>query len=203
MFTGIIEAIGQIIKRLQIKGDVRLNIRTNGLDLADVKLGDSIAFNGVCLTVIEITAETVSVDVSAETLSCTSLNYLAEGDHINLEKALLPSARLGGHLVSGHVDGLARIVDMGEDARSVWYRLEVPQELAKFIAAKGSVCVDGVSLTVNTVKGREFTVNIIPHTMHKTIFQYYQVGQQVNIEVDLIARYLNRFATYEQEVNRG
>lgn len=197
MFTGIIEAIGKIIKRLQIKGDVRLTIRTNDLDLVDVKLGDSIAFNGVCLTVVEMTADTVSVDVSVETLSCTSLKHLAEGDHVNLEKALLASSRLGGHLVSGHVDGLAEIMEMGSDARSVWYRFQVPQQLAKFIAAKGSVCVDGVSLTVNEVHGQQFTVNIIPHTMAKTIFQYYRVGQQVNIEVDLIARYLDRLANPE------
>ncbi len=193
MFTGIIQAIGKIMQRLDIQGDVRLVIRTNGLDLVDVKLGDSIAFNGVCLTVVDKTEVALTVDVSAETMRCTSLAYLEEGAAVNLEKALLPTTRLGGHLVSGHVDGLAEIVAMGEAARSVWYRFRVPQALAKFIAAKGSICVDGVSLTVNQVEGCEFEVNIIPHTLDHTIFQYYQVGQKVNIEVDLVARYLARF----------
>jgi riboflavin synthase len=192
MFTGIIQAVGKLVASENRNGDKRLRINTADLDLSDVILGDSIATNGVCLTVIELPGDGFWADVSVETLDYTTLGSLKNGSHVNLEKALRASDRLGGHIVSGHVDGVGEIVSIHADARSIRYRLRAPAELAKYIAHKGSVCVDGVSLTVNTVEGAEFELNIVPHTQQKTLFGEYKNGTRVNLEVDVIARYLER-----------
>ena len=192
MFTGIIEAIGTIQNISPQAGDMRLTINTAKLDLTDVQLGDSIAVNGVCLTAIELTQNSFSADVSRETLSLTSLANLTANSPINLEKALTLATRLGGHLVSGHVDGLGQITERKADARSIRFHIKAPDELAKYIAHKGSITVDGTSLTVNAVNGAIFELNIVPHTLQQTIMNFYQVGQSVNLEVDLLARYLER-----------
>ena len=192
MFTGIIQAMGKIDASDNIGGDVRLRIRCPGFDLHDSKIGDSIAVNGVCLTAVELLDDAFVADVSIETLNKTSLAQLKLGSPINLEKALTLNTALGGHLVSGHVDGVARLLEMENDARSVRYRFEVDEHLQHYIAAKGSVTLDGTSLTVNHVDANCFDVNIVPHTQQNTLFQYYQPGCSVNIEVDIIARYLER-----------
>jgi riboflavin synthase len=192
MFTGIIESIGKIAKMEQRGGDVRLHIATGKLDLSDVALGDSIAVNGVCLTAVVLPGDGFVADVSNETLSLTSLGQLSTGSPVNLEKALTMSTRLGGHLVSGHVDGLGEVVAKSEDARSIRFTVKAPDELAKYIAHKGSITVDGTSLTVNAVSGAEFELNIVPHTAQETIMSEYKVGRTVNLEVDLVARYLER-----------
>lgn len=192
MFTGIIQALGSIDSIESRGGDVRLSIRTGRLDLADVALGDSIASNGVCLTVIELTGDGFKADVSRETLDLTTLHSLQPGSPVNLEKALTLNTRLGGHLVSGHVDGVGQVVARRGDARSIRFIIETPEHLAKYISPKGSICVDGASLTVNGVNGNRFDLNIVPHTLEKTIMEDYQQGDEVNLEVDLIARYLER-----------
>ena len=192
MFTGIIEAIGSVQDKLLVGGDLKLTLNTGSLDMADVQLGDSIATNGVCLTVIDYGADYFVADVSQETLHHSRLTELSLGEPVNLEKALLPTTRLGGHLVSGHVDGLAELVSLDSDARSVRLRLKAPAELAKYIAHKGSITIDGVSLTVNKVDGSEFELNVVPHTAANTIIRYYRAGQKVHLEVDMIARYLER-----------
>lgn len=192
MFTGIIEATGNIAAVASQGSDVRLTIASQMLDFSDIKPGDSIAVNGVCLTVVELQADRFAVDVSAETLACTTVAGLAIGDRVNLEKALLPTTRLGGHLVSGHVDGVARVVDQRQAGQSRILRFTVAAELQHYIAQKGSIAVDGVSLTINQVTGHEFEVNIIPHTLAHTTIADYQVGNAVNIEVDMMARYLER-----------
>jgi riboflavin synthase len=192
MFTGIIQSVGTLGATEDRGGDSRLTLRTGKLDLGDVQLGDSIAVNGVCLTAVALPGDGFVADVSRETLSKTSLGALGIGDPVNLEKALTPTTRLGGHLVSGHVDGLGEVTAVEQEARSWRYHVRVPDELARYIAPKGSVCIDGVSLTVNTVDGAVFTVNIVPHTQQETIIHGYRVGTRVNIEVDIIARYLER-----------
>lgn len=192
MFTGIIEAVGRI-GAVEPKGaDARLRVDSGGLDLSGTSLGDSIAVNGVCLTVTSMDGGGFWVDVSGETLSLTTLGDLAPGSKVNLEQALTPTSRLGGHLVSGHVDGIARVVSRHPDGRSVRFTVSVPDALARYIAAKGSVCLDGVSLTVNRVGGREFDVNIIPHTLEETTLSGFRPGTRVNVEVDLLSRYLER-----------
>lgn len=203
MFTGIIESLGRIESIEEIGGDARFWINTGKLDMADVKLGDSIAMNGVCLTAIELRDDAYCADVSGETLSKTSLKILQAGSEVNLEKALTPSTRLGGHLVSGHVDGLGKVMDRFEDARSVRFVIEAPVELAKYIAMKGSITLDGVSLTVNKVDGAQFELNIVPHTLKETIMHAYQPGDEVNLEVDLIARYLERLLLGETAAESG
>jgi len=192
MFTGIIQAIGTIARVEPRSGDTRLVIDATGLDMADVAIGDSICVSGVCLTAVAIDASTFAADVSIETLSCTTLGMLKSGDCVNLEKSLRLADRLGGHLVSGHVDGVGRVVAVEPDARSQRWVFEVPSALSRYIAAKGSVCIDGVSLTVNEVAANRFGVNLIPHTIGATTFQDKRVGDAVNIEVDLIARYVER-----------
>ena len=192
MFTGIIQAVGEIAAMEPIGGDLRLHVRTGKLPLADVALGDSIATNGVCLTVTELPGDGYWADVSVETLDFTTLGGLSVGAAVNLEKALTPDSRLGGHIVSGHVDGVGEIVSFAEDARSWRFVLRAPDNLARYIAHKGSICVDGTSLTVNAVNGAEFDLNIIPQTMAETVFGGYRVGSKVNLEVDVIARYLER-----------
>ncbi len=192
MFTGIVLAKGSILSTERRGGDVRMRIGTGDLDMHDVTVGDSICVSGVCLTAIDPDNDSFYADVSNETLSRTTLGALRDGDFVNLEKSLRLSDRLGGHLVSGHVDGLGRVVSIEPDARSQRWRFEIPRELSKYIAAKGSVCIDGVSLTVNDVDASTFGVNLIPHTVAVTTFADKRVGDAVNIEVDLIARYVER-----------
>ena len=192
MFTGIIEAIGTIRALSPKGGDVRVYVETGKLDLADVKLGDSIAVNGVCLTAVELPGDGFWADVSLETLARTAFIDLKTGSKVNLEKALTPSSRLGGHLVSGHVDGVGEILKREDNARAIQFTVRAPRELAKYIALKGSITVDGTSLTVNAVNGAEFELTIVPHTLVETIMADYRPGRQVNLEVDLLARYLER-----------
>ncbi len=192
MFTGIIQAIGTMVAIEPRGGDMALRIRSGDLDMQDVAIGDSIATNGVCLTVIELPGDGYIADVSRETLDYTTLGDLKPGDPVNLEKALTLNTRLGGHLVSGHVDGVGRILERQEDARSVRFRIDAPKELSRYIAHKGSICVDGVSLTVNAVRGSQFELNIVPHTIKETTIDSYRTGFRVNLEVDQIARYLER-----------
>jgi len=194
MFTGIIQAIGHIASREARGGDARLVIDAGALDLADVALGDSIAVAGVCLTVIAHEGARWSADVSAETLRLTTLGTLAVGDAVNLEKALRLADRLGGHLVSGHVDGVGRIVRVDDDGGSQRWVFRVPVTLARYIAVKGSICVDGTSLTVNAVEADTFGVTLIPHTLAMTTFAARRAGDAVNIEVDVMARYAERLA---------
>ncbi len=195
MFTGIIQAVGQIRKIEPRDGDWKVTVATSELDLSDVALGDSIATSGVCLTAVALGDDYFVADVSAETLAVTSFKQKKVGDAVNLEKALRLADRLGGHLVSGHVDGVGVVKAITTEARSVRYRIEAPLELARYIAAKGSITVEGISLTVNRIDGRVFDVNIVPHTQQKTTVQYWQVGTPVNLEVDMIARYLERLLT--------
>ena len=192
MFTGIIAAVGQLKSLESRGGDIRLHIDPAKLDLTDVKLGNSIAVNGVCLTVVEMASRSLQFDVSQETLQRTSLGQLKKGSEANLEKALAVGDRLGGHMVSGHVDGLGEVISKTASARSWQYKIKVPTELERYIAEKGSITIDGVSLTVNGVFDGGFDINIIPHTLEETIIKHYQTGTRVNLEVDLIARYLER-----------
>lgn len=192
MFTGIIEAKGRVARLEPKGGDLRLLIETGELPLADVQLGDSIATNGVCLTVVELTGGGYWADVSGETLAHTTVGVWRTGQPVNLEKALTPETRLGGHFVSGHVDGVGEVIERHGDARSERFTLRAPDELARYIARKGSITVDGTSLTVNAVHGAEFELNIVPHTLRWTIMDHYRPGSRVNLEVDLLARYLER-----------
>lgn len=198
MFTGIIATIGEIASTEQRGGDLRLWIRTGDLDLADVRLGDSIAVNGVCLTAVALPGDGFVADVSVETLNFTTTGQWHAGQPVNLEKALTPTTRLGGHLVSGHVDGIGEVVSRHADARSERFRLRAPVKLARYIAHKGSIAIDGTSLTVNGVDGAEFDVNIVPHTIAHTVIGDYRPGTQVNLEVDVIARYLERLLLGER-----
>jgi riboflavin synthase len=192
MFTGIISAIGNVVGLEPRGGDVRLTIETGSLSLADVSLGDSIACNGACLTAVELTGQGFIADVSVETLSLTTIGNWNAGSRINLEKAMQATDRFGGHIVSGHVDGIGEVVALEGDARSWRFRLRAPRDIAKYIAQKGSITVDGTSLTVNVIEGSEFELNIVPHTMLHTVIGDYKVGTKVNLEVDLVARYLER-----------
>lgn len=186
MFTGIIEAVGTI-KAININAQgARLVIATNSLDMSDVKLGDSIATNGICLTVVDFDQHSYSADVSNETLKRTGFAHYNVGMQVNLEKAMLASTRFGGHMVSGHVDGMSEIVSITNNGNSIEYWLSMPSDLAHYIAEKGSVTIDGTSLTVNALSDNKFRLTIVPHTVKETIFAHYQVGTKVNIEVDLI-----------------
>lgn len=192
MFTGIIEAVGSIASLQPQGADTRVAVAAAGLDMSDVVLGDSIAVNGICLTAMQLTPDGFAADVSAETLTHTAFSQLRVGSRVNLEKALTPTTRLGGHLVSGHVDGVGEVLQRQSDGRSVRIRIKAPDELARYIARKGSITVDGISLTVNEVDGAIFGLNIVPHTLAGTTLQGGVVGQKLNLEVDLIARYLER-----------
>tara|TARA_A200000159_G_scaffold154232_1_gene166894 strand:+ start:111 stop:773 length:663 start_codon:yes stop_codon:yes gene_type:complete len=192
MFTGIIEALGLVSRLERINSEWRLEINTGSLNLGDVKIGDSISVNGCCLTVVSLGVSSFSADVSNETLSCTSLSTLKSESPINLEKAMAASGRFGGHIVSGHVDGVGTLYSQKEDGQSRRLVFEAPSEISRYIAGKGSICVDGVSLTVNAVMNNQFSINVIPHTQKETIIGSYVEGQKVNLEVDLFARYLER-----------
>ncbi|HAD10595.1 MAG TPA: riboflavin synthase [Porticoccaceae bacterium] len=192
MFTGIIQAVGKVVRAERRDGDLRLTLDSGTLDMADVALGDSIACNGVCLTVVEQLERGFIADVSVETLDLTTVGLWQAGAGVNMEKSLTPSSRLGGHLVSGHVDGIGEVVERHPDARSERFTIRAPAQLARYIAHKGSITVDGTSLTVNKVSGSDFELNIVPHTLEHTIFSNYQPGTRVNLEVDVIARYLER-----------
>jgi riboflavin synthase len=199
MFTGIIQAIGEIKRVSQTDGDAKLLIGSGSLDLGDVAVGDSIAVNGVCLTAVRLEADAFEVHVSRETLSCTvGLDTLRP---VNLEKALRYSDRLGGHLVSGHVDGVGQVVRF-EAVGDCWLlAVRAPHLLSRFIAVKGSIAVDGVSLTVNEVERDTFSVNLIPHTLEVTTLRHLGIGSRVNLEIDLIARYVERMAQWNMEDN--
>ena len=197
MFTGIIEGVGRLAAREPRGGDVRFTFATGSLPwladpAADVRLGESIAVNGVCLTVVAFDAGGFQADASTETLSLTTLGGLPVGAALNLERAMRPTDRLGGHLVSGHVDGIGRVLSVHADARAQRWRFAAPAPLLKYIAKKGSICVDGVSLTVNEVDADGFEVALIPHTVAHTRFAETAVGEAVNLEIDLVARYVER-----------
>lgn len=203
MFTGIIEAVGQI-HSLQPKGDdIRLTVKVNQLDMSDVALGDSISTNGVCLTVVDFSDDYYSVDVSPETIKRSGFAGYQAGDDVNLEKAMQANARLGGHIVSGHVDGVGEIVTIKPIDRWLEVWIKAPDNLAKYLAEKGSITVDGVSLTVNDVNGATFMLTLIPHTMQETIFRNYKIGSKVNLEVDIIARYLERLMLGDNAAKSG
>lgn len=198
MFSGIIADVGIITRAEDREGGLRLSVEGEVLGMDDVQIGDSIAVNGVCLTAVKINGREFTVDVSRETLNCT-VGLEQQGNHVNLEKALRLSDRLGGHLVSGHVDGVGEVVafnDIGESWRLV---VRAPQQLAKYIAAKGSITINGVSLTVNQVAGSEFEVNLIPHTLDATTLNELKAGSTVNLEIDLIARYVERMLTADKK----
>lgn len=192
MFTGIIQSQGTLSRIEPRGGDHRLTLHTGHLPLDTVKIGDSIAVSGVCLTVVELGNESFTADVSNETLSRTTLGEMRVGAAVNLELALLPTTRLGGHLVSGHVDGVGTIISKHNEGRSVRYTVEAPNHLARYLAEKGSVTVDGISLTINGVTGARFELNIVPHTLKETTLGKSDVGRRVNLEVDILSRYLER-----------
>ena len=192
MFTGILEGVGRLAAREARGGDVRFTFATGTLPFEDVRLGESIAVNGVCLTVIAFDAGSFQADASTETLSLTTLGALAQGAALNLERAMRPSDRLGGHLVSGHVDGIGRVLSVHDDGRAQRWRFAAPAPLLMYIAKKGSICVDGVSLTVNEVDAEGFEVALIPHTVAHTRFAETAAGDAVNLEIDLVARYVER-----------
>jgi len=192
MFTGIIQGVGRLAGLEPRGGDVRLQVEVGSLAFENVELGESIAVNGVCLTVVEFDAGSFAADASNETLSLTTLGGLAPGDALNLERAMRPADRLGGHMISGHVDGVGRVAAIEPDARAQRWRFEAPAGVLRYVAKKGSICVDGVSLTVNEVDATGFGVALIPHTVENTRFADTGVGDPVNLEVDLIARYVER-----------
>jgi riboflavin synthase len=192
MFTGIVQGVGTVRAIEPRGGDVKIVIDTGAVSLADIELGGSIAVSGVCLTATQHTASSFAADVSRETLALTTLGGLAAGAKVNLEKALLAGQALGGHYVTGHVDGVGQVVSRHDDARSVRMEFVVPPELARYVARKGSICIDGVSLTVNGAAGDRFDVNLVPHTLEVTTLGGLQAGSRVNLEVDIIARYVER-----------
>lgn len=203
MFTGIIEALGKIAATEMRGGDMRLRINSGSLPMVNVKLGDSIATNGVCLTVVAIVGDGFWADVSNETLSLSTFAKIKIGQSVNLERAMLASSRFDGHIVSGHVDGVGRVLSCSRDARSIRLTIKAPANIAHYIATKGSICVDGVSLTVNKVAGSVLELNIVPHTAVETIIPHYRVDAELNLEVDVIARYLERLLQADKSVESG
>jgi len=203
MFTGIIEAVGQLKKLVNCGSDYQVEIGTNGLDLADVKLGDSIASNGICLTVVKLTPSSFFADVSSETIRLTGFANYQLGQKINLEKAVTPTTRLGGHMVSGHVDGVGTVERIISNGRSTDYWIKAPAELMRYIAHKGSITVDGISLTVNGLEQDSLRLTIVPHTANETTISQFRIGSRVNLEVDQIARYLERLMQVNKQEQQG
>jgi riboflavin synthase len=195
MFTGLVEGVGALAARETRGGDARLTIGVGTLPFDRVQLGESISVNGVCLTVVAFNADTFEADASNETLALTTLGALPVGHALNLERAMRPDDRLGGHLVSGHIDGVGRVLQVSDDARAQRWIFAAPKPLLRYIAQKGSICVDGVSLTVNAVDAAGFEVALVPHTIANTAFAQTTVGDAVNLEVDLVARYVERLLT--------
>lgn len=203
MFTGIVTNVGEILAADKIEGDLRIKVGVGGLPMNDVALGDSIMCNGICLTAVEFDQQSFVADLSEETLGVTTAGNWQVGTRINLEKSLTLADRLGGHLVSGHVDGVGEILSREKTARAEWFCVSAPEELAKYIAQKGSITVDGTSLTVNAICNNEFTLTIIPHTLENTVISDYQAGTKVNLEVDLLARYLDQLRKYDSSANQN
>ena len=203
MFTGIIESVGNISSLAQKGDDIRLTVEVGKLDMGDVKLGDSIATNGVCLTVVDFTDNSFSADVSPETIKRSGFAHYAAGSKVNLEKAMMATSRFGGHIVSGHVDGVGEVVEVTTVDRWLDVWIEAPKSLAKYLAEKGSITVDGVSLTVNDVSGSKFKLTLVPHTLLETIIGTYKVGTKVNLEVDVVARYLERLMLGDAAADAG
>ena len=201
MFTGIIETVGEVVAKELREGDVKLTLNADESYLEAVMLGDRIACNGVCLTVVDRTSNQFMLDVSVETLSLTTIGDWDVGSKVNLEQAMIASSRFGGHIVSGHIDRIGEIIDITEDARSWRMTVRVPKNIRQYIAKKGSICVDGVSLTINSVEDSEFSVNIVPHTLSHTIIGDYKLNQKVNIEIDTIARYVERLVSLSHSEN--
>lgn len=200
MFTGIIEAVGQL-QSINVNADgARVEVAVGKLDMSDVKLGDSIATNGVCLTVVAHSSTSFAADVSKETLTRTGFAHYQIGQAVNLEKAMLPTTRFGGHIVSGHVDAVSEIVSITQNGNSTEYWLSMDDDIAHYLAEKGSVTVDGISLTVNALRENEFRLTIVPHTAKETIISQYQVGSRINLEVDVMARYIERLLTKKTEL---
>ncbi|MPW44607.1 riboflavin synthase [Acinetobacter guerrae] len=202
MFTGIIESLGKVESLQNVGGDVRLRIQTD-LDMSDVHLGDSIATNGICLTVIEWGSNWYAADVSRESLNRTTLGQWRVGQPVNVEKAMLPTTRFGGHIVSGHVDAIGEITVVREDARSIYYEVTAPAEIAKYLAEKGSITVDGISLTINHLRGNILSLNLIPHTAERTNISTWKTGAKVNLEVDVLARYIERLLLGDKAAEQG
>ncbi|MBK0064691.1 MULTISPECIES: riboflavin synthase [unclassified Acinetobacter] len=202
MFTGIIESLGKVESLQNVGGDVRLRIQTD-LDMSDVHLGDSIATNGICLTVIEWGSNWYAADVSRESLNRTTLGHWRVGQPVNVEKAMLPTTRFGGHIVSGHVDAVGEITVVREDARSIYYEVTAPAEIAKYLAEKGSITVDGISLTINHLRGNILSLNLIPHTAERTNISTWNTGAKVNLEVDVLARYIERLLLGDKAADQG
>ncbi|ADT86250.1 riboflavin synthase [Vibrio sp. Vb2880] len=192
MFTGIVEAVGTLTAITPKGEDITISVNAGKLDMSDVKLGDSIATNGVCLTVVAFDSHSYSADLSLETLKKSGFADYKVGDKVNLEKAMLPTTRFGGHIVSGHVDGVGEIVERNQVGRAIEFWVAMPAELSKYVAEKGSMTVDGISLTVNDLRKNAFKLTIVPHTTQETTIDHFQVGRKVNLEVDVLARYLER-----------
>lgn len=192
MFTGIVEAVGTLTAITPKGEDITISVNAGKLDMSDVKLGDSIATNGVCLTVVAFDSHSYSADLSLETLKKSGFADYKVGDKVNLEKAMLPTTRFGGHIVSGHVDGVGEIVERNQVGRAIEFWVDMPAELSKYVAEKGSMTVDGISLTVNDLRKNAFKLTIVPHTTQETTIDHFQVGRKVNLEVDVLARYLER-----------
>lgn len=202
MFTGIIETVGKLTAITPKGEDISITVNTGKLDMSDVKLGDSIATNGVCLTVVALTDNSYTADLSLETLALTGFTDYKAGDKVNLEKAMLPTTRFGGHIVSGHVDGIGIVAERHYVGRSIEFWIELPEELSKYVAYKGSITVDGISLTVNELRKNAFKLTIVPHTSGETTIESFQVGTKVNLEVDVLARYMERLLQGNRETDK-
>ncbi len=199
MFTGIVETVGTLAALTPKGADISIQVYSGSLDMSDVKLGDSIATNGVCLTVVAMTSNSYSADLSVETLKKTGFAHYKVGDRVNLEKAMLPTTRFGGHIVSGHVDGVGEIVEKNRVGRAIEFWVAIPSDISKYVAEKGSITVDGISLTVNDLRKNAFKLTIVPHTSSQTTIDEFQVGRKVNLEVDVMARYLERLVSAKEE----
>jgi riboflavin synthase len=199
MFTGIVEAVGTLTAITPKGEDISVTVSVGKLDMGDVKLGDSIATNGVCLTVVDYSETSYTADLSLETLQKTGFADYQTGDKVNLEKAMLPTTRFGGHIVSGHVDGVGEIVERNMVGRAIEFWVSMPEEITKYVAEKGSITVDGISLTVNALRKNAFKLTIVPHTGEETTIADFHVGRKVNLEVDVLARYMERLLTSQKE----